>query len=117
MNLISYEKASDIALNWTKAQPPMVIALIDDSCQACNEYLELAAPVIEEYGFLHYHVNLTNTRIAFPPAYIPQTYWYFVENQKPMIKRGAPPSKDMLIATLDKILRIYRGETTIEQEF
>lgn len=117
MNLLTFEQATNLALAWNQSKAPMVIAFIDDSCTACSEYMELAAPVITEYGFNHYCVNLTENKVAFPPAYVPQTYWFFIENQKPMVKRGAPPNKILLVETLEKILRVYRGESTIEQEF
>lgn len=117
MNLITFDQATDLALSWSQSRAPMVIAFIDRSCNSCNEYLELAVPVIEEYGFSHYCVNLSENRVAFPPAYVPQTYWFFVDNHKPMVKRGAPPSKNLLVETLEKMLRVYRSESTIEEEF
>jgi hypothetical protein len=119
MNIITYAEAEEIVLNWYKSNTdsPFVVAFIDSTCENCNEFEHFAIPEIENSGISAYAVDVRSTQLAFPPSHTPTTYWYFIKEAPPLIKKGAPPTKIILLDLISKVLKINRGESTIETEF
>jgi hypothetical protein len=117
MNYITYEEASTLSLEWDNTKPLMVISFVDSHCESCQDFEELSVPEIEANGFKHYAIDLRSNSVPFPPSQTPTTYWYFANGMPPMVKKGAPPTKALLEESLNKMKRVYSGESTIEKEF
>jgi len=115
--MIDYQTASELSLLWDKNKPLLVITFIDSECTTCSEYQELVIPTIMENNIEHYSVDVRNNKIPFPPMLLPTSYWFFDENRPPMVKKGIPPNKSMLIELINKAKKVYYGESTSDQEF
>jgi hypothetical protein len=89
----------------------------EDHCPRCNEFIEQALPWLEEQQVSVYAINTTQNFIPFPPAVTPTTYWYILKDVPPMVKKGMPPSLDMLKVEVDKMISVNKGESTIEETF
>jgi len=114
---IDYKTAEKLSLEWNKSKGLIAISFIDSTCVNCKEFDELVIPEILNAGINHYSVDLKTNKVPFPPMQTPVTYWYFVEDYPPMMKKGHPPTKDMLIDFLSKIKKVFNNESTVEKEF
>jgi hypothetical protein len=119
MNTITYATAEKMVLEWQSLNDdkPFVVAFIDGTCENCADFEEFAVKEIEASSIPVYAVDVRANVIAFPPAYTPTTYWYFTKEAPPMIKKGAPPTRDLLLDLILKVLKVNRRESTIEKEF
>jgi hypothetical protein len=86
-------------------------------CPKCNEFLEQVAPWLESQGIETFGVDIGENFIPFPPAVTPTTYWFILKDYPPMIKRGLPPSLDMLQEEVRKMISVNKGVMGVEQAF
>jgi hypothetical protein len=119
MNTITYLDAEKMVLDWYQSNTnnPFVVAFVDSTCENCADFENFAVAEIENAGIPVHAVDVRTTQLAFPPAHTPTTYWYFIKEAPPLIKKGAPPTKDLLLELVLKVLKVNRGESTVEKEF
>jgi hypothetical protein len=117
MKFLTYKEAEQLSFNWKKESGIQVIAFVDSTCENCKFFDDTILPVIEEHGIKTYGVDLRKNDVAFPPSSTPTLYWYFAEDMPPLVKKGAPPTRQILEEFLDKMNRVYLGEKTVEEEF
>lgn len=115
--MINYQTASELSLSWNKDKPLMVISFIDGECLTCKDFDELVIPEICSHGIEHYSVDVRQNSIPFPPMSLPTSYWFFDDTRPPMVKKGVPPNKNMLLDLIVKAKKVYQGESTSEKEF
>jgi hypothetical protein len=114
---LSYKDAEEVSLKWNKEMGLMLIAFVDAQCTECKFFNEEILPFIDSNNITTYTVDLRTNEVPFPPASTPTLYWYFAEGMPPLVKKGSPPSKEVLIHFIDKMYTVYNGEKTVEEEF
>lgn len=112
-----YKTAEQLSLGWTKSQPIMVVSFVDSQCVTCQDFDDLVIPEIESQGIKHYSVDVRTDKIPFPPMMLPTSYWFFDDSRPPMVKKGVPPSKDLLLNIINKAKKVHQGLSTSEEEF
>lgn len=117
MNYISYEEACNISLEWDNTKPLTVISFVDGECESCTDLEELVLPVLKECGITHYEVDLRKNKVPFPPNSTPTLYWFFAKDFPPLIRKGVPPNKSLLVEFLNKAIEVYNGTKTVEENF
>lgn len=119
MKKMTYKQAEEFVLNWYDSNntDPFVVVFVDSNCPNCKHFEENLQSVIENHGVDVIYVSMSQHKIAFPPLYTPTTYWYFNKDTPPMVKKGAPPDLDVLSKFLNQILKVNRGESTVDEEF
>lgn len=115
--IITYEKACELSLNWDSSKPMLVISFVDSECLTCRDYDELVIPEILRNNIEHYSVDVRTNKIPFPPMSLPTSYWFFDNTRPPMVKKGVPPGKSMLIDIIEKAKKVYEGTSTSDKEF
>lgn len=119
MKTITYQEAEQMVLDWmsSKTSTPFVVAFTDSTCENCQDFEDLAVGEIENNGIEIFSVDIKSNILAFPPTYTPTTYWYFTKDAPPLMKKGIPPSKELLLDLIHKVLRVNSGESTVYDEF
>jgi hypothetical protein len=121
MKKLSYIQAEQTVLEWNKNddKSPFVVAFVDSQCVNCANFEDFAVDTIENHDIQVITVDLRENKdsVAFPPMQTPTIFWYFTKDAPPLVKRGVPPSEDVLIDLIKKVLKVNRGESTIEDEF
>lgn len=112
-----YKIAENLSLSWDKNKPLMVISFVDSECTTCRDFDDLVIPEIQQAGIQHFSVNVRDNKIPFPPMMLPTSFWFFDDSRPPLIKRGTPPQKQMLVELIEKAKKVYEGDSTSEKEF
>jgi hypothetical protein len=117
MKYISYKEAEKLSLEWNNKKPIQLIVFSDSQCENCQFFNETIVLEIDKNNIEVFNVDLRTNVVPFPPSTTPTLYWYFTEDMPPLCKKGSPPSKEILQDFLNKLQKVYSGESTVEKEF